>query len=80
ATIGNSHVDGFGGALGVQGTLRLTNSYLEMNTKSLDSIVKALDAEYQFATDSYTLACEKIPSLPDIVFRIGTSSKTRAPA
>ncbi|KAH7697674.1 hypothetical protein AAVH_35243, partial [Aphelenchoides avenae] len=46
----------------------LTTEYII--TADFPTIVKILDAEYDFKTDGYTVGCDTVSGLPDLVLQL----------
>ncbi|KAH7709454.1 Protein ASP-7 [Aphelenchoides avenae] len=47
----------------------MQSSFITAPKDSVDAVVKATGAEYDFRTDTFQLDCDRRPSLPDLVFK-----------
>ena len=55
----------------------LTTEYIK--TADFPTIVEVLDAEYDFRSDGYTVGCDTVSGLPDLVLKLA-GNEFRLPA
>ncbi|KAH7711744.1 aspartyl protease-like protein [Aphelenchoides avenae] len=65
-TLGSSKVIDFGR----NASLSTTSPFLQLLFDTFEPLVRTLRAEYDFATDLYTVGCDKVPSLPPLGIRL----------